>query len=245
MRLPKKKRRKTMTAIIKKELVSAFKTSYGWFCLGVYTLLSAVFFSIFVLWQNTGYVGNYFGFWLFFIDLVFVTVLSMKLLGDEKKNGTDQLILTSPVSVHGYVLGKFFGAYIIYALAFLVNFVYFGIIVVFGTPDYGVFFSNCLGNLLIGAAIVAIAIFVSSVTSTPAGAAAGTFSVLFGMMVVEFFTSFCPMWVQYIFRYTVIYNYYADFSNGIVSLPAVIYYLSVTAVFIFLAVRMTEKRRWN
>ena len=98
-----------MKAIIKKELVSAFRTGYGWFCLGVYTLLSAVVFSIFVLWQNTGYVGNYFGFWIFFVDIVFVTLLSMRLLGDEKKNRTDQLILTSPVSVAGYVTGKFFG----------------------------------------------------------------------------------------------------------------------------------------
>ena len=234
-----------MKAIIKKELISAFRTGYGWFCLGVYTLLSAVVFSIFVLWQNTGYVGNYFGFWIFFVDIVFVTLLSMRLLGDEKKNRTDQLILTSPVSVTGYVTGKFFGAYIIYALAFLVNIVFFGIIVIFGTPDYGCFFANSIGNLLVGAAMVSIAVFISSLTSTPAGNAAGTFSVLFGMMVVEFFTSFCPMWLQYVFKYIVIYNYYEDFSNGIISLPAVIYYISVTAVFLFLAVRVTEKRRWN
>lgn len=234
-----------MKAIIKKELVSAFRTGYGWFCLGVYTLLSAVVFSIFVLWQNTGYVGNYFGFWIFFVDIVFVTLLSMRLLGDEKKNRTDQLILTSPVSVTGYVTGKFFGAYIIYALAFLVNIVFFGIIVIFGTPDYGSFFANSIGNLLVGAAMVSIAVFISSLTSTPAGNAAGTFSVLFGMMVVEFFTSFCPMWLRYVFKYIVIYNYYEDFSNGVISLPAVIYYISVTAVFLFLAVRVTEKRRWN
>lgn len=234
-----------MKAIIKKELVSAFRTGYGWFCLGVYTLLSAVVFSIFVLWQNTGYVGNYFGFWIFFVDIVFVTLLSMRLLGDEKKNRTDQLILTSPVSVTGYVTGKFFGAYIIYALAFLVNIVFFGIIIIFGTPDCGSFFANSIGNLLVGAAMVSIAVFISSLTSTPAGNAAGTFSVLFGMMVVEFFTSFCPMWLRYVFKYIVIYNYYEDFSNGVISLPAVIYYISVTAVFLFLAVRVTEKRRWN
>ena len=93
--------------------------------------------------------------------------------------------------------------------------------------------------------MISIAIFISSLTSSPVGAAAGTFAVLFGMMVVEFFTAYCPMWIQYVFRYIVIYNYYEDFSNGIISLPAVIYYISVTVVFLFLAVRMTEKRRWN
>lgn len=234
-----------MKAIIKKELVTCFKTAYGWFSIAVYALLSAVVFSIFVLWQNTSYIGNYFGFWLFFIDLIFVTVLSMRMLGEEKKAKTDQLILTSPVSVTGYVAGKFFGAYIVYALAFLVNIVYFIILMIFGSPDFGMFFANCIGNLLVGAAMLSVAMFISSVTSSPAGTAAGTFAALFGMMVVEFFTAFCPMWLQYVFKYVVIYNYYGDFANGMISLPAVIYYISVTVVFLFLAIRMTEKRRWN
>ena len=234
-----------MTAIIKKEFISAFKTSYGWLLIAVYALLSAVLFSLFVLWLNTSYIGNYFGLWIFFVDLIFVSILSMKMLGEEKKTKTDQLILTSPIGVSGYVTGKFIGSYIIYVLAFLVNFLFFGLIMIFGTPDYGMFFSNCIGNLLVGAAMISIAIFISSLTSSPVGAAAGTFAVLFGMMVVEFFTAYCPMWIQYVFRYIVIYNYYEDFSNGIISLPAVIYYISVTVVFLFLAVRITEKRRWN
>lgn len=234
-----------MTAIIKKEFVSYFSTSSGWVVSATYALISSIAFSLVVIWSNTSYIGNYFGLWLFLIDLVFVTVLSMKMLGEERKTKTDQLILTSPVSVTGYVTGKFFGSYIVYALAFLINIIFFAVIVIFGTPDYGMFFANCIGNLLIGAAMISIAIFISSLTSSPIGAAAGTFSVLFIMMVVEFFVSFCPMWVQYIFKYLVIYNYYEDFANGIISLPAVIYYISVTVVFLFLAIRMTEKRRWN
>ena len=234
-----------MTAIIKKEFISAFKTSYGWLLIAVYALLSAVLFSLFVLWLNTSYIGNYFGLWIFFVDLIFVSILSMKMLGEEKKTKTDQLILTSPIGVSGYVTGKFIGSYIIYVLAFLVNFLFFGLIMIFGTPDYGMFFSNCIGNLLVGAAMISIAIFISSLTSSPVGAAAGTFAVLFGMMVVEFFTAYCPMWIQYVFRYIVIYNYYEDFSNGIISLPAVIYYISVTVVLLLQAGRMNQKHRWK
>ena len=96
-----------MTAIIKKEFISAFKTSYGWLLIAVYALLSAVLFSLFVLWLNTSYIGNYFGLWIFFVDLIFVSILSMKMLGEEKKTKTDQLILTSPIGVSGYVTGKF------------------------------------------------------------------------------------------------------------------------------------------
>ena len=113
-----------MTAIIKKEFISAFKTSYGWLLIAVYALLSAVLFSLFVLWLNTSYIGNYFGLWIFFVDLIFVSILSMKMLGEEKKTKTDQLILTSPIGVSGYVTGKFIGSYIIYVLAFLVNFLF-------------------------------------------------------------------------------------------------------------------------
>lgn len=234
-----------MTAIIKRELSSSFKTASGWLFLSVYTLISAIFFVLFVLGSNTSYIGRYFGFGIFFADVIFVTALSMRMLSEEKKAKTDQLILTSPISVRGYVLGKFFGSYIIYVFAFLVNIIFFAVIMIFGTPDYGMFFVNSIGNLLVGAAMVSVAVFISSVTSTPVGSAVGTFIVLGGMMVVEFFTVYCPMWLQYVFKYIVIYNYYEDFSNGMISLPAVVYYISVAAVFLFLAIRMTEKRRWN
>ena len=101
-----------MTAILKRELVAFFKNPIGYFVIMIYAFLSAIVFTLFVVWQNTSYLGNYFGMWLFVVDIVVIAILSMRFFSEEKKNKTDQLLLTSPISLYSLVAGKFLGAYI-------------------------------------------------------------------------------------------------------------------------------------
>ena len=79
-----------MTAIIKRELVAFFKNPIGWFVLAIYAFLSAILFTLFVIWQNTSYLGDYFGFWLFFVDMVVVGILSMRFFSDSISSGADR-----------------------------------------------------------------------------------------------------------------------------------------------------------
>lgn len=234
-----------MTAILKRELVAFFKNPIAYFVLAIYAFLSAIVFTVFVIWQNTSYLGNYFGMWLFFVDIAVIGVLSMRFFSEEKKNKTDQLLLTSPISLGSLVLGKFLGAYIILLICTSLNIVYIVIVDAFGTMDYGALVTNLIGTVLILAAMTSIGIFISSLTSSQIGAAAGSLAVFLLMMIVDFFAMFMPTWLADAAMTINIYSQYENFTNGIISLPSVIYYISVTVIFLFLTVKVIEKRRWS
>ena len=234
-----------MTAILKRELVAFFKNPIGYFVLMIYAFLSAIAFTIFVVWQNTSYLGTYFGMWLFIVDMVVIAIMSMRFFSEEKKNKTDQLLLTSPISLYSLVIGKFLGAYTILLSCTALNIIYIVIIDAFGVIDYGALISNVLGTVLILAAMISIGIFISSLTENPIAAAAGSFAVLFLLMIIDFFAIFMPTWLAKAMLHLNIYSQYEDFTNGVISLPPIIYYISVTVIFLFLTVKVIEKRRWN
>lgn len=234
-----------MTAILKRELVAFFKNPIGYFVLMIYAFLSAIAFTIFVVWQNTSYLGTYFGMWLFIVDMVVIAIMSMRFFSEEKKNKTDQLLLTSPISLYSLVIGKFLGAYTILLSCTALNIIYIVIIDAFGVIDYGALISNVLGTVLILAAMISIGIFISSLTENQIAAAAGSFAVLFLLMIIDFFAIFMPTWLAKAMLHLNIYSQYEDFTNGVISLPPIIYYISVTVIFLFLTVKVIEKRRWN
>ena len=234
-----------MTAILKRELVAFFKNPIGYFVLMIYAFLSAIAFTIFVVWQNTSYLGTYFGMWLFIVDMVVIAIMSMRFFSEEKKNKTDQLLLTSPISLYSLVIGKFLGAYTILLSCTALNIIYIVIIDAFGVIDYGALITNVLGTVLILAAMISIGIFISSLTENPIAAAAGSFAVLFLLMIIDFFAIFMPAWLAKAMLHLNIYSQYEDFTNGVISLPPIIYYISVTVIFLFLTVKVIEKRRWN
>lgn len=234
-----------MTAILKRELVAFFKNPIGYFVLMIYAFLSAIAFTLFVVWQNTSYLGNYFGMWLFIVDMVVIAIMSMRFFSEEKKNKTDQLLLTSPLSLYSLVIGKFLGAYTILLTCTALNIIYIVIIDAFGVIDYGSLLTNIVGTVLILAAMVSIGIFISALTDNQIAAAAGSFAVLFLLMIIDFFAIFMPTWLAKAMIHLNIYSQYEDFTNGIISLPPVIYYISVTVIFLFLTVKVIEKRRWN
>lgn len=234
-----------MTAILKRELVAFFKNPIGYFVIMIYAFLSAIAFTLFVVWQNTSYLGNYFGMWLFVVDMVVIAIMSMRFFSEEKKNKTDQLLLTSPLSLYSLVAGKFLGAYTILLTCTALNIVYIVIIDAFGVIDYGSLLTNMVGTVLILAAMVSIGIFISSLTDNQIAAAAGSFAVLFLLMIIDFFAIFMPTWLAKVMLQLNIYSQYEDFTNGVLSLPPVIYYISVTVIFLFLTVKVIEKRRWN
>lgn len=233
-----------MWAVAKREYISFFKNPLGYFLLAVYGLASAIFFSIYVLWQSTSYMGQYFGFYLVIVDIAIISVMAMKMFSEDKKLKTDQLLLTAPITVPKLVLGKFLGSMLVFWTCTAINLLYVVVIDVFGNLDYGALFTNFIGTLLLSAAMISIAVFISTVTESPIASAGGTLAVLFGLMVIDFFTMFMPAWLGKIIINLTIYSYYDDFTNGILNLVPVIYYLSITAVMLFLATRMIERRRW-
>ena len=234
-----------MWAVAKREYISFFKNPIGYFLIAIYGVLSAIVFSLFVLWQNTSYLGEYFGFYLVFVDIAVISVMAMRFFSEDKKLRTEQLLLTAPISVSKLVMGKFIGAMSVFWTASALNVIYVIVIDIFGNIDYGALLTNFVGSVLLTGAMMSIAIFVSAVTDSPVASAAGTLAILFGLMVIDFFAMFMPSWLAKIVVKLTIYSYYDDFTNGILNLVPVVYYVSIIAVMLFLTVRMIEKRRWS
>ncbi|MBQ2272821.1 MAG: ABC transporter permease [Clostridia bacterium] len=241
-----------MIAILKRELVGFFKNSTAYLILSIYAFMSALFFGLNVVLQNTSYMGYYFGLWLFIVNIIIVSVLAMRFFSEERKNRTDQLIFTSPVSITGVVLGKYLGGMAVYVACTLINLVYVFIIDMFGSPDGGTNLANFIGTILLGCTMVAIALFVSSLTENAIVAAGGTAAVFLLLMMVDFVASFLygllPAWMKWFpdaLQKMNIFLWYDNFAGGILDLTAVVFYLSVSAVFLFLTARVLERRRWR
>lgn len=241
-----------MISVLKRELVGFFKNSTAYMILAIYSFMSALFFGLFVVLNNTSYLGNLFGLWLFIVEIIVVSILSMRFFSEEKKNRTDQLIFTSPVSISGLVLGKFLGGMTVFTACTLVNLVYVFIIDIFGTPDAGMNLANFVGTLLLGCCMVSVALFVSSLTENSIVAAGGTAAVFILLMMVDFVASFLysllPAWLQWLpagLQKLNIFLWYDNFAGGIIALNSVVFYLSLTAIFLFLTARVLERRRWR
>ncbi len=241
-----------MIAVFKRELVGFFKNSTAYLLLAIYAFLSALFFCLFVVLQNTSYMGGYFGTWLAVVNIIVVSILSMRFFSEEKKNKTEQLILTTPVSLTGVVLGKFLGGMTVFTACTAVNLIYVLVIDMFGTLDWGTVGSNFLGTFLVGCCMVAIALFVSSLTENAIVAAGGTAGVFLLLMMADFISGFLyawfPEWLYFLPNFLTkmnLFQWYDNFAGGIVTLAAVVFYLSVTAGFLFLTVRVLERRRWH
>ncbi len=240
-----------MIAVFKRELVGYFKNSTAYLLLAIYGFVSALFFCLFVVLQNTSYMGGYFGTWLTIVNIIVVSILSMRFFSEEKKNRTEQLIFTTPVSLTGVVLGKFLGGMTVFSACTAINLVYVFVVDIFGVVDWGTMATNFLGTLLLGACMISIALFVSSLTENAIVAAGGSAGVYLLLMLADFVSGFLyawfPEWLYFIPNFLTkmnIFQWYENFSGGILALPAVIFYLSVTAGFLFLTVRNIERRRW-
>jgi len=231
-------------AIFKRELSAYFKNPIGWIILAAYGFLSGLCVVLFVIANLSSSMNAYFGIWLYFVNVIVVSLLSFRFFAEEKKNKTDQLIFTSPVSIPGAVAGKYLSAVAIFTICTLFNIFYAFVISLFGEFHVGEFVIQMLGCLLIGCAMLSVALFISTLTESQIGTVASTFAVLIIMYAASFVASFLPGFLGNIIDWISLYSRFSDFAVGILSLAPCVYYVSVTAVFLFGSCRMLEKRRW-
>ena len=236
-----------MLAIYKREMLSYFTSPIGYVFIAVFLALNAFIFSIFTLMAGEGSsVGSYFMFVLF-IFIVLVPLLTMKSFSEERKMRTEQLILTSPVSLMGMVFAKFLAAFTMFGGTFLGgNLINFATLYMYGEPNTAVLISSSIGILLIGAAFIAIGLFVSAMTENQLVAAVGTMGILIFLLLIGFLTSYIDSYVvRTVLNWISIYSRFGNFSYGILDPATFVYYFSICFVFMFITVRIYEKRRWS
>ncbi len=228
-----------------RELKSYFLTPIGYIFCGMFLVVSGMVFSESILVAaSTGGVGEYF-IYMIMIFSVLLPLLTMKLFADDKRNRTDQILLTSPVSVFGIVMGKYLAALTVFAATFLVNSFNFVLLFMYGSPNLVSIFMNILGIFLIGAAFIAIGIFLSSLTENQLIAAVSAIGVNVAMLLISLIASDVEStFIRTVLKWFSVLDRFTPFTNQMLDVSAIIYYLSLAAIGIFLTTRVIEKRRW-
>lgn len=235
-----------MKAILKRELKAYFASPVGYVVVAVLMALYAFFFYQIMAMGSSSYIGDVFN-TMFMFSMMIMPIITMRSMSDERKNKTDQALLTAPVSVTGIVMGKFLAAFCVYAIALTVSMLPAITMSTFSSAfPWGILIGNYIGTLLNGAAMISIGVFISSLTVSQVIAAIGTFIIAVLLMFVDQIASALSGniigtvlgWISFTSRYDI-------FTRGIFSVSSVVYFVSVAAVFVFLTARKVESRRWN
>lgn len=233
-----------MFAILKRELKAYFTSPLGYVFLAIFYAFSGLFFYIFSLSVGSTDISSVF-LMMFIVLMVFVPLLTMRLLSEDKKQKTDQLILTAPVSLLSIVMGKFLAAYAIFAIGVAVMPVYGFVMSTFATVSWLPIWGNTVGLLLLGGIFVSIGLFISSLTENQMIAAIGGFFINLMILLMNTLKSALPNgFLQDVLSSISVYSRYSEITNGIFSLSSLIFFVSVIFIFLFLTVRVLEKRRW-
>ena len=233
-----------MVAILKRELSSYFNSAVAYVVMAVYFLFSGLFFSMICIENDTSSLSYVFGN-MFIIILFIIPIITMKSFSEEKRQRTDQALLTSPTSLFEIVMGKFLGALILFAICSLIFVVYALVISFFTSPDWAVVLCTVLGLLLLGSALIAIDIFISVLTeSMIISAVAGMGVGLLIYMLSNLSSNITVDWIATIVKKIDFLTYYTNFTYGMLNLTDIIFFLSVTGLFLFFTARVLEKRRW-
>ncbi|NCA67331.1 MAG: ABC transporter, partial [Clostridia bacterium] len=184
--------------------------------------------------------------YLLFAFSILIPLLTMKLLSEEKKQKTEQLLMTAPISLTGIIMAKYLAALTIFAATLGINSFNFLLLEKYGSPNTTIILSNILGLFLIGAAFIAVGVFLSSVTENQLVAAVSSIAAEIALLLIGILANKIELtFVRLTLRWFSVIDRYNPFTGGYFDIPAIIYFISFTGVFLFLTVRVYEKRRWS
>ena len=234
-----------MAAIFKREFKSFFTTPLGYVILIIFNLFSGIYFWFGTLYSDTVDMAFVFsGFTT--IVLSAVPILTMRLLSEERRQKTDQALLTAPVSLFSIVFSKFLAALLLYVIGISVTLVYSVVLAFIAQPTWSYILGNYLGLLLLGASMLAVGIFISSITENQLVAAIVSYAAMFFLLMSDTIANLFPVdFISTLFYYLSFQTRYDSFVAGIVSVDNVMFFVSITAIFVFLTTRVMEKRRWS
>ena len=248
-----------MFAIFKKELRSYFINAIGYVYVGVFLAAAALLCGL-TTWHEMSYdTAGYFTM-LVFAFIILIPLLTMKLFAEEKKLRTEQLLLTAPISIWQMVLGKFLAAFTLFVGTVLVSCINFFPLYSYARaeraqasysemhvgPVTGEIITCIIGVILIGAAFIAIGMFVSSLTENQLAAAVITIAIIAAMLVLNVVNQYINSYpVRFVIDWVCVMSRFGNFTTGVLDFTAMLYYLSLTGVFLLLTARVYDKRRWG
>ena len=248
-------------AIANKELRSYFASPIAYIVLGFFALLYGWFYvTILNYFVQSSMQMNQFGPQSMNINqqmirlllqnvtvlLLFVLpMITMRTYAEEKRSGTIELLLTSPLTDFQIIMGKFLGAFALYAIMLLITTVHIGILFIYGKPEWKPIVSAYLGLLLMGGCFISAGLFISSLTKNQIVAVMATFAVFLFLWVINWIGSFSGPQVEKITSYLSIIEHFDDFAKGVIDTTHVIYYLSFMTFGLFLTAKSVDSERWR
>ena len=224
-----------MWAIIKKEVKSYFLSPIGYIFVGLFLAVYSIFFYLDVYYYGSTNFGNMF-YSLTTIVTFLIPVLTMRLFAEEKKTGTEQLLLTSPRSVTAITLGKFFAALIVVLISEVLTFIYYGILMYFGDPNLVTALVTLFGFTLLASAYIAFGMFASSLTENQILAEILTTVVLLALW-------FLPNFIPTMQTFSLVNAFTSSFPAGTISLAAIVLLGSFTILFILLTMMVLQRKK--
>ena len=235
-----------MLAVFKRELRSYFKGAIGYVFLVVYLAVAAIIFAYSNLFAMSSNMTSFYTFMLLF-SAIALPLLTMKSFSEEKKTKTEQLLLTAPISLPAMVFGKFLAAYTVFGSAAVFVSLYFLLLAPYTQLQAAILIGNALALLLVGMVFISIGLFISSVTENQLSSAIGTITVILGFLGIGLINNLLPSsyFLRYIFDAISIFSRFQAFTNGYFELASIIYYLSVSGIFLWMTIRIYDRRRYN
>ena len=249
-----------IVAIARKELRSYFASPIGYVIVGLFALLFGYFFYAYLanfvryseqmmmqgrtpnLNQDVirGVLLN-----SAVIILFIMPMITMRTYSEEKRSGTIELLLTSPVTDLEIIVGKFLGAMGLYAAMLAVTLLYMGLLFVYGNPEWRPLVAGYLGLLLMGGCFVSVGLLISSLTKNQIVAGVMTFAVFLMLWVINWIGESAGPTTREIVSYLSITEHFDDFARGVIDTKHVIYYLSFITFGLFLTAKSVDSERWR
>lgn len=234
-----------MTAVFKREFLSYLKSPVGYAYFFIFLLSTGVFFYLGNVAAGSTDTVTYFAYTRYIL-IITIPLLAMKLFPDERKNKTDQILITAPVSIFKMVMGKFLAAYAVFVIGLiptLINMIFLSTV---GYLETGIVAGNYIGLLFAAAAFLAIATFMSVLTESMITAfIMGAFALALFAVADLLAQSLGISIVTKIVNAVSVTSRYEQFNQGLFNISSLIYFLSLAVIFIFLTVRVIDKRRWS
>ena len=228
-----------------KELKSFFNSPVAYVILTLFLLIAGWFFTAGLFLLNQAELRDLFSAVVPLAYLFFVPAITMRLIAEEKKSGTLELLVTLPVRDSEIILGKFFASLILLGTALFLTFAYPMTLAVLGDPDGGAFMGGYFGLLLMGGSYLAIGVFTSGLTQNQIVAFITGFVLIFLFFMLDKVVIFFPGAVASVLEYLSMTYHLDNIARGIIDTRDLVYFGSVITVFLFLAVRTLESRRWR
>ena len=248
--------------IAKKELNSYFRSPIAYGVMAFFALIAGYFFYVAVVYFvrrgiDSSMMGQSFPMDvnefvvrpvfsnISVIGLFLIPMITMRLFAEEKRTGTIELLLTSPVSDLSIILGKWLGGMLLYVSMLLLSALSILVLFAFGKPDWHPIAIGYLGLLLQGGAILAIGTFISNCTKNQIVAGVAGFAVALLLWVIDWVSGFETSVVARVLSYLSVLTHFDSFGKGVLDTKDIVYYVSVIFVGLFLTARSMESLRWR